>query len=135
MRDEPTGEQLLDAARTLLREELIPSLSADKKHSALMIANAMAIAMRQLQNGEAGERKEVESLCALLNRYRSVAPEASPGDLRKHLIDLNREFARRIRAGDADSSVWGQAAEAHLLTVIRLKVMESNPKYLEGASR
>ena len=130
MRDEPTGEQLLDTARTLLREELLPALPADRKHAALMIANAMSIAIRQLHNGDAGERKEIESLCGLLDRRAEVSSEASASDLRQQLKVLNREFSRRIRAGEADSGPWGQAALAHLRTVIRTKVLESNPKYL-----
>lgn len=130
MRDEPTGEQLLDTARTLLRDELLPALPADKKHAALMIANAMSIAMRQLHNGEQGDRKEVESLCALLDRHAGVALEASASDLRQQLNVLNREFSRRIRVGEADSGPWGELALAHLRTVIHAKVLESNPKYL-----
>lgn len=132
MRDEPTGEQLLETARTLLRQEILPALPADKKHGALMIANAMSIAMRQLQGGETAERKEIDSLCVLLERKSAVAPETGSGGLRQQLIELNRAFSARIRAGDADSGDWGRAARAHLHTVIRTKVLESNPKYLEG---
>lgn len=130
MRDQPTGEQLLDAARALLREALLPALPAARKHEALMIANAMSIAMRQLQNGEAGERKEIESLRSLLDGQAEVTPSAAAGDLRAQLERLNREFSKRIRAGEADAGPWGEAALAHLRTVIRVKVQESNPKYL-----
>lgn len=132
MRDEPTGEQLLDTARSLLRDELLPALPADKRHAALMIANAMSIAMRQLQQGEAGERKEIEVLGALLGEPGSVAAAAGAGDLRGQLKALNREFARRIRAGEADAGPWRRAARAHLEEAIHRKVLESNPKYLGG---
>lgn len=129
MRDEPTGEQLLDIALAVLREELLPVLPQDKKHAALMIANAMSIATRQLHNAEQGERREVEMLNTLLER--STAGAAAEGaELRRQLRDLNRAFSCAIRAGQADSGAWRQAAARHLLHAARAKVMESNPKFL-----
>ena len=74
MRGQPTGEQLLETARGLLRDELLPALPADKRHAALMIANAMAIAGRQLKNGEAHDREELAALAALL----PLPPTSSP---------------------------------------------------------
>ena len=131
MRDEPTGEQLLDTARKLLREEVLPALPPERKHAALMIANAMAIAVRQLQNGEEGERSELKALGALLGRTGQEQP-AGGGALRGQLKELNREFARAIRAGRGDAGAWRDAALQHLLHAARTKVMESNPKYLGG---
>ena len=131
MRDEPTGEQLLETARNLLREEVLPALPPERKHAALMIANAMAIAMRQLKNGEEGERSEFRALSTLLGR---PAPDEPAGgvELRGQLKELNREFARAIRAGRADEGGWRDGARQHLLEVARVKVMESNSKYLGG---
>lgn len=132
MRDEPTGAQLLDTARMLLRDELLPALPAERKHSALMIANAMSIAMRQLHNGDGGDREEFESLNTLLFGDGRQAPPASGGELRGQLKELNRELSRRIRGGEADAGAWGEAARLHVGQVIRAKLMESNPKYLGG---
>jgi hypothetical protein len=129
MRDEPTGEQLLETARNLLREELLPALPADRKHAALMIANAMAIAIRQLKNGEDGERSELDSLSAMLRHGGQDVP-AGGAELRRQLKELNQEFARAIRSGLADTGAWREAARKHLLEVARVKVVESNPKYL-----
>jgi hypothetical protein len=134
MRDEPTGEQLLDTARNLLREEVLPALPPERRHAALMIANAMAIAMRQLQHGEDGERRELGALGALLGRAGQDQPDRG-GALRGQLRELNREFARAIRAGRADEGAWRDAALRHLLGAARAKVMESNPKYLGGSRR
>jgi hypothetical protein len=131
MRDEPTGEQLLETARNLLREELLPALPADRKHAALMIANAMAIATRQLKNGEDGERSELGSLSAMLGHEGQDEP-AGGAELRRQLKELNREFVRSIRSGRADTGAWREAARKHLLEVARVKVVESNPKYLGG---
>ena len=134
MRDEPTGEQLLETARNVLREEILPALPPERKHAALMIANAMIIAMRQLKNGEDGERKELRSLQSLLGHAGRDEP-AGGAELRRQLTDLDREFARAIRSGRGDTGVWRDAARQHLLETIRAKVMESNPKYLGEQGR
>ncbi|MCC4114818.1 DUF6285 domain-containing protein [Aromatoleum toluclasticum] len=131
MRDEPTGAQLLETARTVLREALLPALAAEHRHAALMIANAMIIAMRQLQNGEDGERRELDSLQRLLGHPAGDGP-ADGAELRRRLIGLEREFAHAIRAGRGDAGPWRDAARRHLLETVRTKVMESNPKYLAG---
>jgi hypothetical protein len=129
MRNAPTGEQLLDTARGLLRDELIPALPPDKRHAALMIANAMAIAMRQLKNGDGYEQRESDLLAALLNGSRLVT--AGPGgDPQARLSKLNRDLCRRIRAGELDEGVARAVAHRHLLAVATHKVAESNPKYL-----
>lgn len=129
MRDEPIGEQLLETARNLLREEILPVLPPERKHAALMIANAMIIAMRQLKNGEDGERRELRSLQSLLGHTGRDEP-AGGAELRRQLTDLDREFAHAIRAGRGDAGAWRDAARKHLLETIRAKVLESNPKYL-----
>lgn len=131
MRDEPIGEQLLETARNVLREEILPALPPERKHAALMIANAMIIAMRQLKNGEDGERGELKSLGTLLGRSGQYEP-AGGADLRRRLKELNREFASAIRGGRADKGPWRDAARQHLLDSARLKLAESNPKYLGG---
>ena len=131
MRDEPTGEQLLETARNLLREDVLPALPSERKHAALMIANAMAIAMRQMKHGEDGERSELKSLGTLLGCSGQDQP-AGGADLRRRLKELNREFASAIRDGRADEGAWRDAARLHLLNSARLKLAESNPKYLGG---
>lgn len=131
MRDEPIGEQLLETARNVLREEILPALPPERKHAALMIANAMAIAMRQLKNGEDGERRELRSLASLLGHAGRDEP-AGAAELRRQLTELDREFACAIRAGRGDVGAWRDAAAKHLMGAIRAKVLESNPKYLGG---
>lgn len=133
MRDEPTGEHLLDTARTLLREELIPALPAEKRHAALMIANAMSIAMRQLHNGDEQERQEVAALERLLFPAGGIGREAG-SNTREHLTELNRRLCHWIREGQGDAGEFHDAARRHLLEVARHKLAESNPKYL-GSGR
>ena len=48
--DQPAGEALLEAARRLLLDELLALLPAERRYDGLMIANAMAIAGRELRD-------------------------------------------------------------------------------------
>jgi hypothetical protein len=135
MRDFPTGHQLLDTARTLLRESLIPALPAEKRHEALMIANAMSIAMRQLENGDEPEGRELKELSVLLvaGEARDAGAERGP---REQLRALNRRLCKTIRSGDADTGAFRDSVRAHLLKVAGRRLQESNPKYLgKGAAR
>lgn len=134
MRDEPTGEQLLDSARNVLREQLMPALPAGSRHAALMIANAMSIAMRQLQNGDEPERAELRALEKIL--LAGGAGEAGVGTpMRARLKELNRRLSHWIREGQADAGEIRDAVRAHLVQVARTKVGESNPKYLGNGAR
>ncbi|SIR58747.1 hypothetical protein SAMN05421829_1223 [Aromatoleum tolulyticum] len=141
MRDEPTGEQLLDSARNVLREQLMPALPAASRHAALMIANAMSIAMRQLQNGDEPERAELRALEKILlagdgdgDGDGDGAGEAGTS-MRARLKELNRRLSHWIRDGQADAGEIRDAVRAHLVQVARTKVGESNPKYLGNGAR
>ena len=127
MRDFPTGDQLLDTARTLLQESLIPALPAEKRHEALMIANAMSIAMRQLENGDEPDRRELTALSGLLS-VGEAHDAGADSHLREQLSVLNRRLCKSIRSGVAGS--FRDAVREHLLEVARRRVQESNPKYL-----
>lgn len=121
MRELPNGAALLETARDVLRKELLPALPAGQRHLALMVANAMSIAQRQLERGEDGQRREQAALAALLD-----LPSAPRGALPV----MSRELARAIRAGQADpGTAMHTPVAAFLLDVGRAKVEESNPKY------
>ncbi|NQU69141.1 MAG: hypothetical protein HQ514_01250 [Rhodospirillales bacterium] len=125
MRDRPNSAELLEIARTRLMEELLPALPAENKYSALMIAAAMAIAMRELENGDTAETEEQFMLGELLGA--DVSGDAS-------LLDLNRRFAAGLRAGEFESSKSDQDMVHRLLRHVTLsKLGESNPKYLAKA--
>ncbi|RYZ43710.1 MAG: hypothetical protein EOO71_02300 [Myxococcaceae bacterium] len=114
MREPPEGAALLAIAREVLRKELLPLLPEDKVYAALMVANAMGIAERQLRQGEGPQREEQRALSALLK---------TDGGLEA----LTREFAARIRRGEFDGHeearrlLWSSAVQ---------RVRESAPKAL-----
>lgn len=122
MRTRPNGADLLAAAQKLLRDQLLPELPEAQKHTALMIANAMGVAMRQLQAGEAAELEERLSLARLLHRSVIGPQGTNTGD---------RELGQLLRTGLADPGKPRRAdVLKHLRTAVRQAVMESNPKYL-----
>lgn len=122
MRDRPNSGELLQIARTRLLKELLPALRAENKYSALMIAAAMAIAIRELENGDVAETEELAMLCELLGDDFS----GNTG-----LLNANRRFADGIRSGEFDSSGVDQDLALRILKHVTLsKLGESNPKYL-----
>lgn len=123
MRDHPRGHELLAIAAKTFREQLLPALPEEKKYAALMVLNAMAIAERQLETGEGPLNDE----CDLLEVVLDATPRET--GLHERAAELNREFARRVRAGAYDDDETGQ----HVLWAITLqKVRESAPRYLKA---
>ena len=90
MRDRPNSAELLEIARVRLFEELLPALPPEYKYSALMVAAAMGIAIREFENSDEAEIEERNSLKDLLGTDDSE-------DIT--LLDLNRQFAAGLRIG------------------------------------
>lgn len=132
MKEEPLGDALLETARQLLRDELIPALPAEKRHAAMMVASAMAIAMRQFRSGESHTRQEIAALESLLagKAANASADNDDTDDTRARLHALNRELCQRIRHAEPGSAALTPAMHAHLLQCARQTLLESSPKYL-----
>ena len=131
MRDQPDGAALLVTAQKVLREKLLPQLPAHLKNEALMVANAMAIATRQLQAGPGPIQDELEDLIKLLAAQAGAISVDEAGRLKQ----LNVELCASIRAGASDPGRPDhEATYQHLCRVARQRVQESNPKYLSASS-
>jgi hypothetical protein len=128
MRDRPTAAELLDVAQKTLREELMPLLPRDKIYTALMIANAMSIAGRQLRAGEGPQEQECRRLQEILKGVRLDATLP----LQERLISLNRELARGIRAGQYGNE--NEGVKRFLWESALQRVRESSPRYLKAES-
>jgi hypothetical protein len=117
--DQPAGDALLDAARRLLLDDLLPLLPAERRYEGLMIANAMAIAAREVRDCGAAAEAAAQRLVAF---YGTAAGD--DGAL------LTRRLVADIRAGRFD----GEAAGARLVELLRAEVRDrlaiSNPKSL-----
>ena len=97
MRDEPYGAALIDAARRALADEVVPGLTGRPRYVALMVANALGIAMREIA--------EADALARAAARLGSGHPDAD---------DPVAALAGAIRAGgrDADADVHAALTEA-----------------------
>ncbi|MEJ2027964.1 MAG: DUF6285 domain-containing protein, partial [Limibacillus sp.] len=65
MNDRPNALELLEEAQRLLKEELAPSLQGKQRFHALMVANALGIAGRELGSASERARRWVVDLKAL----------------------------------------------------------------------
>ncbi len=92
MQDEPSGAALLDAARRALTDEVIPGLTGRPRYVALMVANAIGIAAREITEAEA---------------LRASAESVLDGEPAQALVQA-------IRAGerDADRNLHAALTEA-----------------------
>jgi len=122
MRDGPSGVVLLAIARAKLLDELLPSLPPDQVYTARMIANAMAIAARELRSDHAlFEREEVLRIAAL---YRAAGlAEPPPGHGAE---EMERLLAADIRAGRFDTAA--RALTTLLEWQLDQRLSLSNPK-------
>lgn len=126
MRDRPSGAELLFEARRVLREEIAPELEGEARYKVLMAANAVAMAMRELEHGEAPLRQEYESFATLYGETRRVMEDTH--DLEEQLLRLNRLFAQEIRSGRRD----GEGHSHQLLMEQAIsRVRDSNPDALQ----
>jgi hypothetical protein len=120
-RDKPAAADLLETARALLRDEVIEHLPASQKLNGLMIANAMAIAARELAESPALESEAEAEL-------RLIYAETEDVDL----ATLTRRMCRDIRVGrfDDDDVVYRS-----LLENTRKRIAISNPRYLAASQK
>ena len=128
MNDRPDATELLEVARRALLDEILPRLPADLRYSALMIANAMAIAAREHADGGAAAQAELARLRELFGE-RPKPPMGEP--LHAALAGYNRRLAGEIRAGQFDDKERPALIE-HLGKSAADKLAIANPKALKS---
>jgi hypothetical protein len=126
MNDRPGARELIEAARDTFTAEILPALPEALRYVGLMVANAMAIAQREIEAGDGPARAECERLCRLLSMPGApLAGEALYGTLASY----NRRLAEEIRAGRFDAEERAAMLE-HLRRTNAEKLAVSNPKAL-----
>lgn len=109
---------LLRVARTSLRDKLMPTLSSEQRYEAAMIANVIAIAVREVELGPRTRAAERELLAGFLD------------DAETDLTGLRRRLCAAIREGRIEES--REAALRQLLHArTRALLAISNPGYAE----
>lgn len=127
MNNAPDGVELLRTARKVVRDKLSAGACKDRRYQALMVANAMAIAARELQTGDRFLREELRMLEEL---YGESAAENAGNTLREKVSGLNARLARDIRAGVMDGAC-AQGVRVLLKAQVIARLRVSNPKYLK----
>src|SRR3546814_19718881 len=77
MANAPRGSDLLGVARRMLLDELLPPLPPEKTYAARMVARAMAIAARELDQHDAVEQESAGRIAVFLESS-GAAPGAEP---------------------------------------------------------
>lgn len=114
MLDKPSGDLLVEAVASFLREELLPQLDATAAFKARVAANALDIAIREMRSGPAIGTAEALRLKHLLGH---------DGDL----AALNRDLCDAIRAGDVTLETPGLSDHLWATTLDKLAVEQ--PSY------
>jgi hypothetical protein len=133
MQDRPTVEEILGAVRAFLEDEVVPALDGRRRFHALVAANVLAIAGRQLA-GEAGDLAAEWRRLAVLLDVRGEPPTDTAA-LRAAVRDLTETLCARIRAGDADGGPFAAAVRTHLEATARVKLAVDNPRLLGRGGR
>jgi hypothetical protein len=128
MTDRPSGAELLKFAREALTRALVPELPEGQRYLALMIANAMAIAARELELGDGADRAELTSLRML---FEERGPDTSE-DVADRLEAVNRRLCAEIRAGKFSGGPDEARLRNHLRRSAEARVAISNPKALKA---
>jgi hypothetical protein len=128
MKNISDATDLIATAREALLEELLPRIPKEQRYAGLMIANAMAIALREQRSDAQVTRDELARLHALL-----PAIAASPAEsVDEALPALRRALCAEIRAGAFDEGKLMCELEAHLARTAADWVAISNPKALRA---
>ncbi|HUH59198.1 MAG TPA: DUF6285 domain-containing protein [Candidimonas sp.] len=128
MDDRPDGSELLTVARRLLLDGLLPLLPAGKTYDVLMVANAMAIASRELRllgrtRREADEQIERFFVSSGLGHFPQHAETPDAAGHKEALL------AKQIRARSVPREHYRPLHQL-LLSLTRAKLAITNPKHL-----
>ena len=125
MRGRADAKELLRQARLMLLQDLRPSLSGEYRYLGSLIANAMAIAVRELEGGSGDIDDYCEGLGSLLDDEVLEDDVESPAE-----VVFRREWrvVGEIRAGHHDGA---QVLYDILLAAARAELRRVSPKVLE----
>ena len=121
MKVDPSAVDVLEAARAAILGEIVPALPAGYRYVALMAANAMSIAARELAAPQTAH-DELARLASLLPAWVRTGDDEA--DLRTGTALL----AARIRTGDFAEGEARIRLLAHLLATTRARLAVSNPR-------
>ncbi len=127
MRANPDARGLLQIAASAFRADVLPHVAPEARYAALMVANALEIAERELKGLDTAGHSMLGALALL---YGEDADDALSGDdLRRRVEALQHRLCIEIAAGDFDHD--GQEVLMDSLeAIVQARLGISNPKAL-----
>ncbi|CAO3353455.1 DUF6285 domain-containing protein [Azospirillum sp. A26] len=127
MRANPDARAVLEIAASTFRADVLPHVAPEARFAALMVANALEIAERELKGLDAAGHSILGALALL---YGEDADDALSGDdLRKRVEALQHRLCIEIAAGDFDQEGQGVLMDS-LEAIVEARLGISNPKAL-----
>ena len=120
MINRPETRDLLTEARRVLLDSLASELDGERKYEALMIANAMGMAIREQELREAGESEATDVMLSRFLAGHALTEEPGQGE---------QTLARALRERVIDGGDHELRGVLRAMTETRLKV--NNPGYLK----
>lgn len=120
MINQPETGDLLAEARKVLLESLAPDLAGKRRYEALMIANAMGMAIRELEQRQQGEPGKTDQALRAYLEEKSL--DNSGAEAESALATAIRE--RRVDGDDP-------ALRSVLRTLTKARLRVNNPGFLE----
>jgi hypothetical protein len=127
MQDHPTLDQLLEAVAGYLRDDVMANTSGRTQFHGRVAMNAVEMIRREFATIEDHYAREWDGLDHVLGTEPMPPHLAAVGEA---LLARNRTLSDRIRQGEADSGEWRKVVFSHLRTVLRDKLVVSNPALL-----
>jgi len=131
MSDISDAADLIATARDALLAELLPALPKERRYTGLMIANAMAIAVREERLGFDAARSEAARLRNLLDAV-GASPMRAADPIDTELATLRACVRDAVRNGRFDDPECWKMLVAALMHTASDRVAISNPKALRG---
>ena len=129
MIDRPAAVELVDAARTYLEKELLPSLTdARLKYQTLVTANVLAIIGREIAGGEDALNHDWNWLSERLGL--PALQSSRYAALRDAVCEAAESLCRRIRDGAYDEPAQFLALAREIRHSVERKLEIANPRYL-----
>jgi hypothetical protein len=131
MTDRPNAQELLDAARMHLEQNIVPVVRTDPRlyFQTLVAINVLKIVGRELMLGTDHAIAEWAGLNTV--EALDLAPPTHPHALTAALDARNQQLAADIRRGDYDTGEKQAMLLQHLKQVTIAQLEIANPKYLQ----
>ncbi|NWG17454.1 MAG: hypothetical protein HXY41_12545 [Chloroflexi bacterium] len=131
MYDRPTLNELLDAVRVHLEENIIPLLKDDRKlyYQTLVAVNMLRIAGRELTMNALHMQAEWDRLNFLQGSSGTIP--ADDDEARQALAERNHRLCEDIAAGAYDQHPRKAALFEHLLATAVEQLQVANPHFIQ----